>query len=229
MEQLQQIVSDSFAKIVSSGVIEAAIEKKLTETINSILDSELRSYSDFGKQLGAQVKSALNVDFANLQLPGYNDLILSIVRKQVNALVAKSAALHVEEQMTVLLASPPAEIKLSKLVADFIEANKPDGCACGDSDHISLLVEKSDYDYCHIYMDKDAGKSRYSCDIQVHVNTDGRVYSLKIDDKEIGKSLFVGPMYGFDLDLFQMYAAGTKLIVDGDEHSIDTYYPGHDN
>lgn len=229
MEQLQQAVTDSFKKIVESGVIEAAIEKKLTETINSILDSELRSYSDFGKQLGAQVKSALNVDFSNLQLPGYNDLILRIVRKQVDALVTNSVALHVEEQMTALLAPPPAEIRLSKLVADFIEANKPDGCACGESDHISLLVEKSEHGYCHVYMDKDAGKSKYSCDLQVHVNSDGRVYSLKINDKEIGKSLFIGPMYGFDLDLFQMYAAGTKLIVDGDEDSIDTYYPGHDN
>lgn len=35
-------------------------------------------------------------------------------------------------------------------------------------------------------------------------------------------------MHGFKRRLFQLYAAGTKLIIDGDENSINTYYPGRD-
>ena len=51
MNELQQAVGAAFEKIVAAGTIEAAIEKKLTETVTSIIDHELRSYSDFGKAL----------------------------------------------------------------------------------------------------------------------------------------------------------------------------------
>jgi hypothetical protein len=229
MEELQQVVSDSFAKIVASGVIEAAIEKKLTETINSILDTELRAYSDFGKQLGAQVKSALNVDFANLELPGYNDLILKIVRQQVDGHVAQSVAAHVEEQMAALLAPPPAEIKLSKLVADFIESKKSDDCSCSGPERISLHVEETSYGGYWIFMDAADGKEKYQCTYRIGVSSDdSHVFSLKIDDKDAKNTLFIGPMYGFERDLFQMYATGTKFIVDENVDDINTRYPGHD-
>jgi hypothetical protein len=230
MEQLQQAVTDSFKKIVESGVIETAIEKKLTETINSILDTELRSYSDFGKQLGAQVKSALNVDFSNLELPGYNDLILKIVRRQVDGHVAQSVAAHVEEQMAALLAPPPAEIKLSKLVADFIESKKSDDCSCSGSERISLHIEEINYGGYWIFMDPAEGKEKYRCGVRIGVSSDdNRVFSLNIDEKNAKSTLFVGPMYNFERDLFQMYAMGTKLIVDKDADDIDTRYPGHDD
>lgn len=230
MEQLQKTVTDSFSKIVASGVIETAIEKKLTETINSILDAELRSYSDFGKQLGAQIKTALNVDFSNLGLPGYNDLILKIVRRQVDGHIAKSAAMHIEEQMAALLAPPPAEIKLSKLVADFIEAKKSDDCSRGGSDRISLHVEETGYGGYWIFIDEVGGKEKYRCDIRIGINsTDGQIFGLKIDEKDVKSTLFIGSMYNFERDLFQLYATGAKLIVDKDADDIDTRFPDHDD
>ena len=231
MQELQNAVANAFANILSAGVIEQEIEERLTKTITSILDEQLRSYSDFGKALGDHVKQAMQVDFDHLGLPGYNDLILKTIRHQVNQLADDSIAKHVEEQMRELLSPAPAEIKLSQLVAEFIKDKHDDySCSCDGPERIALFVVGSrsggPVGYHNIYLDKDEDKSQYSCAIRIATDEDGRVYSLKIDEVDPKKTLFIGPLWNFERRLFQMYAAGTKLIVDGDEHSIDRYYPG---
>lgn len=229
MQDLTNAVNEVLKRIIASDTIEKAIEAQLTKTIQREVESALSSYSEFGKELDAAIKSALKVDFSGLGLTGYNDVIIKIVRAQVDANVNNLLAKQVEEQMTELLAPPPAEIKLSKLVEQFIEANKPDGysCSCDDSDRITLIVEHSDYNDQSgwVYLDKAEGMEKYQCSTRLAYN-DQRVYSIKIDDKDPSKTMFVGPLFKFERSLFQMYAAGTKLIIDGDADSIDTYYPG---
>jgi len=231
MQDMTNAVAAAFQNIVAAGAIEKAIEENLNKTIASIIQDQLKSYSDFGKQLSEHVKKALQVDFDNLGLAPYSDFILKIVRTQVDTQVGNVLAKQVEEQMTKLLQPAPAEIKLSKLIEDFIEHNKPDGCECGGSDRITLHIEESRYGSRWIGLDKDEGKSEYSCEIRFAVSeSDGKIFGLRLDGKEADKTLFIGPIYGFERSLFQIYAAGTKLIVDGDcADDFDTYYPGQDD
>jgi len=228
MQDMTNAVAAAFQNIVASGAIEKAIEENITKTVSSAIKQQLESYSDFGKKLSDHVKSALQVNFDDLGLSGYNDLILKIVRAQVDAHVGSVLAKQVEEQMAKLLQPAPAEIKLSELIKDFIERNKPDGCECDGSDQITLHIEESRYGSRWIGLDKAEGKSEYQCEIRFAVNErDGGIFGLRFDGKEADKTFFVGPIYGFERSLFQMYAAGTKLIVDGDcVDDFDTYYPG---
>lgn len=235
MKELQQAVFTAFSNIVAAGAIEKAIEEKLTKTITSIIDEELRSYSTFGEQLKERVKAALQVDFHNLGLPGYNDLILKIIRQQVDAQLNATIETQIEQQMKELLAPAPAEIKLSQLVEEFIKGEHSDRqyrpCSCDESDRITLIVREESLissKFYHIYLDKESDTEYYKCPYQIDVH-DGRVYSVQIDQKDPSKTLFVGPMHGFKRRLFQLYAAGTRLIIDGDENSINTYYPGRDH
>ncbi|WP_325753522.1 hypothetical protein [Burkholderia pseudomallei] len=234
MKELQQAVSTAFSNIVAAGAIEKAIEEKLTKTITSIIDDELRSYSTFGEQLKEHVKTALQVDFRNLGLPGYNDFILKVVRQQVDAQLDATIATQIEQQMKELLAPAPAEIKLSQLVEEFIKDEHTDrqysSCSCDESDRITLIVRAESgftSKFHHIYLDGEYGTESHDCPYRIDVH-DGRVYSIQLDRKDPSKTLFVGPMRGFKRRLFQLYAAGTKLIIDGDENSINTYYPGRD-
>ncbi|AIP66289.1 hypothetical protein [Burkholderia thailandensis] len=234
MKELQQAVSAAFSNIVAAGAIEKAIEEKLTKTITSIIDEELRSYSTFGEQLKEHVKAALQVDFHNLGLPGYNDLILKIIRQQVDAQLNATIETQIEQQMKELLAPAPAEIKLSQLVEEFIKDEHTNrqyrSCSCDESDQITLIVREASggsLKFHHIHLDTERGTDYYSCPYQIDVH-DGRVYSVQLDRKDPSKTLFVGPMNGFKRRLFQLYAAGTKLIIDGDENTINTYYPGRD-
>lgn len=228
MKEMEQAVATAFSNIAGSGFIEKQIEEQLSKSIAGIVKSQLESYSEFGKALNEHVKKALQVDFSGLGLPGYNDMILKIVRRQVDAGLADVLSTQVEGQLTKLLKPAPAEIKLSELIKEFIEQSADD-CPCDNPNSISLHIEKSDRGYRRIYLDKDEGKSMYACAIHIAITGEGEVYSLKINEFDPKKTLFVGPIYGFERRLFQMHAAGTKLIVDGDdEDSFDTYYPGRD-
>jgi hypothetical protein len=229
MSELQQAVVAAFDRISASGMIEKAIEEKVGATVQDAIERELRSHSDFGKQVQEHVRAALQVDFSTLGLPGYSELILKIVRRQVDAHVNNALAEHVEEQMVDLLAPAPAEIALTTLVAEFIkDKTEYSGCSCDGPDRITLIVEDSGsvQGYHHVYMDAEPRKSKYECGIQIAVNDASKVYSLMIGRANAEKSLFIGPLFGFERRLFQMYAAGTKLIVDGGPDDIDTHYPG---
>ncbi|WP_205168796.1 hypothetical protein [Burkholderia sp. LMG 13014] len=227
MKELEQAVSNAFSNIVTSGTIEKAIEEKLTKTITSIVNEELQSYSEFGKQLSEHVKKAVQVDFSKLGLPGYNDLILKIIRKRVEEDLNEQIERHVATQLDELLAPAPEEIKLSELVADFIkfQAEKQSySCSCDLPDRITLTVD-TEGSFTHIGLDKEAGIDRYRCPWRIDT-MDGRVYSVRINEIDPKNTLFIGPIYGFERKLFQLYATGTKLVIDCDVDDIDTSYPG---
>jgi hypothetical protein len=228
MKELEQAVMTSLANVVASGAIETAIEEKLTKTITSIIEDQLRSYSPFGEALKEHIQAALQVDFSTLGLPGYNDLILKLVRRKVGELTQESLS-QVDAQLTKLLAPAPAEIKLSALVARFIEQNANQfSCSCDGPDRITLHVEESQYGSRWISLDKEEGKADYECAIRFGVmDFDGRIFGLRFDRREIEKTLFVG-LGGIEREIFQLHAAGSRLIVDGDSHSISTHYPGRE-
>lgn len=232
MKELKDIVAAAFDNIVASGAIEQAIEKKLGECITSAIDSQLRSYSDFGKAIEEKVKQAIGVNLAEIDLPSYADLIGNILRRQVEAGMQNEATKHLEKRIGELLAPAPAEITLKKLIENFIEARID---SRGDSirgDDFTLIIshsEGSTAGYKNIFIDEDAHTTKYSCSIQIGVNAKGEVYSLKIGGNNVKDQLFIGPLYNFERDLFQLYTAKSKLIVpdDADPSDYPTRFPYH--
>lgn len=229
MQELQNVVSTAFANIVASGAIEKAIEAKLEKTITEAIDNELRSYSDFGKAISDGVKRSLQVDFDNLGIPGYNDLILKILRQKLDANLSTALTAGIEEQMAELLAPAPTEITLE----DLVDALKKDETRHGSppDERITLIVEQDEHyssmQFTMVYLDRVAVSDKRSCSHRIHL-CDGKILGIHIDRKDADKTLFVGPLFGFEKRLFQMYAAGTKLIV-GDAHDdISRYYPEYD-
>jgi hypothetical protein len=225
---LQAVVRESFAKIVESGAVEKMIEEQLASTIQAVIKGSLREYSDFGKNIETAVKKALNVNFDQLALPGYNDFILKLIRANVDAQMEQSINGSVAEHMAELLAAPPAEIKLSEFLADFIEeSTEDDGSNRGEQ--ITLHIEKK-YSLAWVAIDKEADTREYSCAIRFGVDDDGKVVGIRFGGKELEKSLFVGPLYGLEKKIFQIYAAGTKVILDQgtDASDYETSYPDRD-
>jgi hypothetical protein len=226
MDQLKQAVAAAFDKIVASGVIEQVIEKKLTETISDAIGTHLRSYGDFGKAIQEKVQQSIGVNLDRMDLPSYNDFVLKVIRTQMDAAMTGTAAKQLEENMAKLLAVAPAEITLEKLVNDFIEAHKEDR----QGQEFTLLIERESYGFTYVCFDEDEGKSKYSCDFRIGITKDGEVFSLQLGGKDVSKTLFVGPIYGFERDLYQLYAAKTKIVVPtgADASDYDTSFPEFD-
>lgn len=231
MKELKQLVSEAFDKIVVSGAIEQAIEKQLAETISSVLRGQLRSYSDIGKVIEAQVKASLNI--GTMELPSYADLIGKIVRRQVEAGMQNEATRQLEQNISELLAPAPAEITLDQLIDDFIKSRLDQSYSDIRGDSFTLIIEHAEGStagYKHIYIDCEYGTSKYSCAIQIDVKPSGEVYGLKLGGKDLKDQLFVGPLYDFERKLFQLFTAKSKLIVpdDADASDYQTSFPYHD-
>lgn len=216
--------------VIKSGAIEAAIEKKLIETITSCIANELATYSDFGKALTEKVKRSLALS-GKIDLPSYNDAILKIVRRQVESRTNAVIQQQVAEQMENLLQPAPEEIKLTELVAQYIEhvKSRQDDCVChGHDEQILLKVKDESFGGRTIELgeskDGYGDRLRHTVDITIGVNRDGMMYWLHFRNEDVEKRLFVGPLYGFERMLFQMKAAGSKIRFDADPHDIETTF-----
>lgn len=229
MKDLEQVVAESFSKVVASGAIEAAIEKSLTATITSAIEEQLRSHSDFGKQIKAQVSKSMNFDLERMDIPSHADLIMNIIRRQADASMQGSFTAKLEKNMAELLAPAPESIPLEKLIEDFItHFTDDDGSNAGE--HFTLIIEPDRSGYWSVALDKRSRREKYQCEYRFHMNDDGSIYHIVIDGKDPKQSLFIGRLTGFERSLFQLYTAGTKIIIEPDTTADDftTRFPEND-
>ncbi len=64
---------------------------------------------------------------------------------------------------------------------------------------------------------------KYKCKIDVGVYK-GTIYSLRFEDKNIEKEMFVGPLYGFERYLFQLRASAVRIEEDIEAvRDVNTY------
>lgn len=226
---LEESILRAVGNVVESGKIEAAIEARIEKTILSVIDDLLGGYgSEFAKQVRASVTKSLEIS-GELDLPSYNDVILKIVRAKVQGLTMDSIQKHVAAQLEEFLTPAPEAITLSKLVNEFIKYVKErrrHDCTCHTYDRISFHIDGSESarGYRHIYLDEQAEKGRFQCDISLGTNAAGQVYSVNIRNAEGTNKLFAGPFYGFERMLFQMHAAKTKIVFDVEASDINTEY-----
>lgn len=230
MDQLKQAVATAFDNIVASGAIEQAIEKKIGETVTSIIEQQLRSYSDFGKALEAKVSTLIDINLESIDLPSYRDLIGKVIQQRVGAAMSAQFTQQLGKDLDDLLSPAPAEITLEQLLKDFVEHQMD----AYDADEyrgrdFSLYVVRTDRSdgYVDVYFDKDGHKSMYSCDFQLRTKNGGELWSLKVDGVDPKKQLFLGPMYSFEKRLVQLYTARTKLVIppNAEADDFDTSFP----
>jgi len=225
---LRKAVTDSLDRLIASEAVEKIIETQLQKTITTIVQDALSSYSEFGNQVKASVCNAMKIS-ERIDLPEYNDTILKIIRRHVDAGVNNMLQRQVEQHMADLLVSPPAEIRVSELVEAFRKdlEERDDDCSC-EAKKITFQLDLKDHlaGYWSLKLDKDRD-AKY-CDIQLSVDREGRIYWMSLNREDVDKRLFLGSPRGFERMLLQMKQCGTKLINDSDEAYIETSYGGHD-
>lgn len=216
---LRNAVIAGIDRLIASGEIDTAIDKQLKSTISHILQDALSSYSDFGSLLKEAVKKAVACN-GEIDLPAYNDLVIKVIRRQVEHQLNDSLQRQVAERVTKLLETPPESIKVSELVKSFIEDRLHHGCHCDAPEITCRVIESDTYGYWSLILDEEPDKSEYQADIRVHMTRDNEVYALNLGRVDVEKRLFVGPVYGFEQRLFQLYAAKSKLINDTAEFDV---------
>jgi hypothetical protein len=231
---LKLAIDAAVERLIASEAIEAAIQQQIAKTVIEVVTHELRPYSEFGKLVTEKVKQALVFHDETLALPSYNACILQILRAQVEQRTNAIIQQQIVEQMDNLLEPAPESITLSALVQKFIDRQREEqhaGCVCfGEMGQISLHVkEDRTAGFWTLCLDGRKDKTDHECEIRIGVYKDS-LYHLTFHNATVEKQMFAGPFYGFERMLFQMRAAGTKLLRDCDPSEIETSYSlGHDH
>lgn len=247
MTDIAELVQNSVANIATTGQLNEIIEKALTKTVEDIVESQLRSYSDFGRALRAKIEADLVVDLSNVNFTEYNKVVMSLVEGAVNNAVTASAEEKLRKDVAALFEAPPAQIKLSELIDKFKEEIRGDECGCPDN--IGLIIERNYSEYeCltdTVYIGLNPSKKMNSyrdeyitkaieCDFGISIRLDS-----KDDDCEIGTLSYTSDrsserhhswmptcLFGTSRLLYQMYCAGSKIEFDQgfDADDYDTGY-----
>jgi hypothetical protein len=226
MMDLNKIVNDSLAKLEANGAIENIITDHLKKTIDSIVDDLFSSYSDFGKNLKTEVQSALNVNLKELNLAGYNVLVLNTVKEKLDEALHLQGVEKMQDALNEIFNDTKKEYKLSEIINEFKQDVLSDDSDYGGNE-ISFHVEKQSYG-AYIAFDKDSGKGRYSCDYQLGTDSNGKMSRADINGKKFNNKVIMGGLYGFDRVLFKIYASGAKVIIDDNNVDIEYGYSEED-
>lgn len=223
---LEKVVKEKFAEVVSSGFVEEQIKNMLQQTVKHAIEQSLKSYSDFGKTVEKAISEAINLK--NLDFPEYNQLVSNWVREIVDRSMISVGKAQIEANLkTFFQPLEKSEWKASEIAQQFIESLKED--SPGDSGEIAFIIDtknSSDIcsDYWAIYMDEDRKKERFRCKYQIHINKTG-VWRVEIDgsDSREMKSIC---LHGFEEFLFKLYA--TKAMIIDDDNNVETSWSYED-
>ncbi len=227
-----------------SNLVNEAISGVVDKTLKDVLHSELRTYSDFGKQLENTVKSCLKLD--PIHIPSYNHALTEFVRKTMEETSQSLIQQQVASRVKELMQCAPASIKLSELVEAYRKEREEEieaGCTCeGDYEEIVVRLERtykdsdilSNYWTLQFWESEDDKKAMYgdrdrparvslALKLQKEIpegERKGVVQQVSYRDGETTKKMFVGPLYHFEKLCFNLQASKSEIIFDVDEESI---------
>lgn len=222
---LNQMVNESLKNIEEEGFVQATVEKKMKQTMESIIDDIFSSWSNFGKNLKEHIQQELKVNLDELKLEAYNHMILNVVKEKMDEAIHVQGTEKIKKQLDYLLSDTKTEYKLSEIIERMKDKDME-----WDSDEyydrqISLHVEKASV-LSFVYFDKEEYKEKYECQYKLSIDNEGRLNSCRIDDKEFDNKVIMGGLHGVDELLFKIYTTGAKVLLD--ENDISVYYPSED-
>ena len=229
--EIDKIVNQKVESMINSGAISKIIEDKIESTITEAIDNELRSYSDFGKNLKTYINKSLQVDFERLGFEGYHENLLRVIGK-VYANSMESVHLDKVKKLTEeMLANPPEIVKFSELVEavkekaiEHARENSEDYHHGYDGNITCEITDRDDRFFTYINLDPEEGKSSYDCAFRIGISKTGEkdeIFSVRI--KGDGSSdLFVQNTYGLERLLFKAKCASSEFEFDIDDP--DTSY-----
>lgn len=202
-------IKQALENAIDVNIISVAVQGRLNKLVKDIIDEQTSSYSDFGRMIRDEIKSAFPSTYSMENQSNFRDAILKIVEKNITGYRDTQLEQKLNDLMSGLLQKTPESIKLSELIlqaAKMWEVSEP-------SVHIEVSSGIT-AGYTNVFLDKESGKGKYSCSCSIAMTGSGKVYSIKTHGQDMRDSLFVGPIYEFERFLFWLYTGGTTVEID---------------
>ncbi|MEN5084306.1 hypothetical protein ABE438_17635 [Bosea sp. TWI1241] len=216
----QQNLTDFILAEVHRQTSEEALRKVVAEKIGGVVaravDDSMRTYGGVGQKIAKAVEKALDLGEA-LDVPSYGHMVTAMLRAKMDEVLGQLVNEKLSAEMTEILKLAPKEVKLSEIVGRLVESEEQDADRRGES--VTCIVEESSAvpGYRHIYIDPEADKRKHSCDAQIALDSDGKIYGLVIGGRDAKETIVMGRMHGWRKMIFGAYACGSKIILDEDE------------
>lgn len=219
---LNNLVNEQMKRLVDDGIVEKMVKEKLEETVKDAVNDLLRPYSDFGKELRKAVAESVKVNFNNLKLPTYNQMILDEVQKSVDLNIREGGLGEVKRTLVEILDNTPKEFNLSEILDTFKDEIidgydwEEDDDNLGDEITLHIEHDKSLYtsnSYTHIYFDVLEDLQKYKCRYQIDLHN-GIIYSVKIDGSEYKPRYIYNGLAKLETLLFKIHSSGAKIVLD---------------
>jgi hypothetical protein len=224
---LNKIVNDSLAKLEANGDVENIVTARLKKTIDSIVDDLFSSYSDFGKSLKTEVQSALNVNLKELNLTGYNVMVLNAVKDTLDETLHIQGVEKIKESLGQMLSNVKTEYRLSELIEEMKKEANEDGNY--DEEEISFHIDSDRSILTFIYFDEESDKEKYQCKYRLWIDKQGVVCGVEISDRKFDNRVIMGGLHGFEQTLFKIYSMNPKIIIDEGRVETGYGYSGEDD
>lgn len=224
---LNLIINNTLADLNEEGFLEEVVRKNIEETVRETVRSSVQTYSKFGKSLKEEVEKLLEINFDQIDIPSYNQIILDIVKQGIDKAIKQEGAMEIEESIKQMLGTAESEYRLSDLINEIVEEDCDlDELSYGESKEITVIIKDS-YGFKHIYIDPEYLKEWHSCKYQIMLNHHGKVATVKLSDKSFDIKMVMDGLYGPDATLFKMWTRKANLIIDNYETEFTN--PEYDN
>lgn len=217
---LNKTINDTMVKLDEERYVEQTIEKHMKKTIDDIIEDSLRSWSDFGKQLKAQIQEQLQFNLDKLDIPSYNHVIMNIIKGELERSVHEEGAKRIQEEIQDILGTAKEEYKLSELIKEMVEDDlELNELSYEEVSEITVIVEEK-YGNIYIYLDPEEDVSMYQCRYMIVIEMDGTIWRAECKNKSFDNSVIMGGLYGVERTIFTMWTRKAKLIIDDYETSF---------
>lgn len=198
-------------KQTSEEALRTKVEAKIGESVKAAVDQAFRSYGDIGKQIEQAVTNSLRIE-KHLDVPAYGVMVMAVLRNKMDEVLSGLINERLSAEMADILKLAPKEVKLTdvveKMIADLDQHDRY-------GTHVTCIIEESEYSkgYHHIYLDEEEDKRKYDCAVQISVDPDGKIYNLRIGQRDAKTTIIMGAKYGWEKMIFAAYCSGSKLII----------------
>lgn len=221
MIDLNALVNQSLANIEESGFVKEVIQKRIEKTVTETIDELLRGYSPFGKALKSEIESKLQVNFKELDIASYNQVVLNAVKEKLDQAVYVQGVEQIKASMDAMLSDIKPEYKLSEIIEKLKECAEDDAKE-NDWSEISFHIDADRSVLAFVYFDEEPGKEKYRCKYRLSICKDGRLNTVEIRDCKLDNRLVMGRMSGMEELMFKLYAHKPVIIID--ENHVETEY-----
>lgn len=230
--QLDKVIINKIQEMDKDGSLSKMIEKHLETAIDEALKETLKSWGPIRKQIDKILEDNIGVNLSQLDFEKYNVSIANFTKNYIDSVIDSQLQGNYKQMLDELFVKyKDKEIKVSKILSMFQERERLDESESDSYDYedrgnyCSIHIEDERKDSVLIYMDPEDGLEPYECSYRIHIYNN-KIIGLKIDDKEITKSLMIGKLYDFDRFLFWAYSNSIEIINDSPDPE-DYYYKGN--